>query len=43
MFLSCRLPILIKSLLLCAMALVYLLLIEISHKPLFQCFDDRLK
>ena len=29
----------IKSLLLCAMALVYILLIELSHKPLFECFD----
>ena len=32
-------PIMIKSLLLCAMALVYILLIELSHKPLFECFD----
>jgi adenylate cyclase 1 len=31
----------IKSLLLCAMALVYVLLIELSHKPLFSCFDHR--
>ena len=29
------------SLLLCAMALVYVLLIELSHKPLFTCFDHR--
>ena len=34
-----RMPIMIKSLLLCAMALVYILLIELSHKPLFLCFD----
>ena len=31
----------IKSLLLSAMALVYVLLIELSHKPLFTCFDHR--
>lgn len=36
-----RMPIMIKSLLLCAMALVYTLLIELSHKPLFTCFDHR--
>ena len=36
-----RMPIMIKSLLLCAMALVYVLLIELSHKPLFTCFDHR--
>ena len=36
-----RMPIMIKSLLLCAMALVYVLLIELSHKPLFSCFDHR--
>ena len=36
-----RMPIMIKSLLLCAMALVYVLLIELSHKPLFTCFDAR--
>lgn len=41
--LSCisRMPIMIKSLLLSAMALVYVLLIELSHKPLFTCFDHR--
>ena len=34
-----QLPIMIKGLLLCAMALVHVLLIELSHKPLFTCFD----
>ena len=38
-----RMPIMIKSLLLCAMALVYVLLIELSHKPLFTCFDVNVK
>ncbi len=36
-----RLPIMIKGLLLSAMALVHVLLIELSHKPIFTCFDKR--
>ena len=36
-----KVPRLFFSLLLCAMALVYVLLIELSHKPLFTCFDHR--
>ena len=35
-----RLPIMIKALLLCAMALVHVLLIELSHKQVFSCFDN---
>jgi adenylate cyclase 1 len=36
-----RLPIAIKSLLLGAMAVVYILLIELSHAPVFACWDIR--
>ncbi|XP_059084537.1 Ca(2+)/calmodulin-responsive adenylate cyclase-like isoform X2 [Tigriopus californicus] len=36
-----RLPIMIKCLLLGAMGLVHALLIELSHKPIFTCFDAR--
>eukprot|EP00095_Tigriopus_kingsejongensis_P012404 snap_masked-scaffold755_size101758-processed-gene-0.9 protein:Tk12404 transcript:snap_masked-scaffold755_size101758-processed-gene-0.9-mRNA-1 annotation:"adenylate cyclase" len=37
-----RLPIMIKCLLLLAMGLVHALLIELSHKPIFTCFDARI-
>jgi adenylate cyclase 1 len=36
-----RLPIAIKSLLLGAMGIVYILLIELSHAPVFACWDLR--
>ena len=36
-----RLPIAIKSLLLGAMGVVYILLIELSHAPVFDCWDKR--
>jgi len=36
-----RLPIAIKSLLLGAMGIVYILLIELSHAPVFECWDRR--
>ena len=36
-----RLPIAIKSLLLGAMGIVYILLIELSHAPVFTCWDMR--
>ncbi|CAB3387307.1 Hypothetical predicted protein [Cloeon dipterum] len=36
-----RLPIAIKAALLTLMAIVYILLIELSHKQLFDCFDHR--
>ena len=36
-----RLPIAIKSLLLGAMGTVYILLIELSHAPVFACWDLR--
>ena len=36
-----RLPIAIKSLLLGAMGIVYILLIELSHAPVFACWDIR--
>jgi adenylate cyclase 1 len=36
-----RLPIAIKSLLLGAMGTVYILLIELSHAPVFACWDIR--
>merc|ERR1719342_1832374 len=36
-----RLPIAIKSLLLGAMGIVYILLIELSHAPVFECYDRR--
>ena len=36
-----RLPIAIKSLLLGAMGIVYILLIELSHAPVFECWDKR--
>ena len=36
-----RLPIAIKSLLLGAMGTVYILLIELSHAPVFACWDER--
>ena len=36
-----RLPIAIKSLLLGAMGTVYILLIELSHAPVFTCWDSR--
>jgi len=36
-----RLPIAIKSLLLGAMGVVYILLIELSHAPVFACWDQR--
>merc|ERR550532_5494 len=36
-----RLPIAIKSLLLGAMGTVYILLIELSHAPVFACWDQR--
>ena len=36
-----RLPIAIKSLLLGAMGTVYILLIELSHAPVFTCWDTR--
>merc|ERR1719342_1077041 len=36
-----RLPIAIKSLLLGAMGTVYILLIELSHAPVFECWDRR--
>merc|ERR1719342_120273 len=36
-----RLPIAIKSLLLGAMGTVYILLIELSHAPVFTCWDQR--
>merc|ERR1719466_494125 len=36
-----RLPIAIKSLLLGAMGTVYILLIELSHAPVFTCWDRR--
>ena len=35
-----RLPIMIKALLLFAMALVHVLLVELSHKQIFACFDN---
>ena len=35
-----RLPIMIKGLLLCAMGLVHILLIELSHKQIFDCFGE---
>ena len=38
-----RLPIAIKSLLLAAMGVVYILLIELSHAPVFACWDLRAK
>ncbi|XP_047110643.1 Ca(2+)/calmodulin-responsive adenylate cyclase isoform X3 [Schistocerca piceifrons] len=36
-----RLPILVKGILLVAMATVYILLIEVSHRSLFDCYDER--
>ena len=36
-----RLPIAIKSLLLGAMGVVYILLIELSHAAVFACWDQR--
>jgi adenylate cyclase 1 len=36
-----RLPIAIKSLLLGAMGTVYILLIQLSHAPVFACWDQR--
>ncbi|CAB4057615.1 ADCY1 [Lepeophtheirus salmonis] len=38
-----KLPFMIKSLLLGAMALVYILLIELSHKSLFLCYDQQFR
>ncbi|XP_014242089.1 Ca(2+)/calmodulin-responsive adenylate cyclase isoform X3 [Cimex lectularius] len=38
-----RLPTLIKCSLLLLMATVYTLLIEISHKPIFSCYDHRVQ
>lgn len=38
-----RLPIAIKAALLALMATVYILLIELSHRALFDCFDRRVK
>lgn len=38
-----RLPILLKATLLVVMATVYILLIELSHKDLFLCYDQRVK
>uniref|UniRef100_T1I0P3 DUF1053 domain-containing protein n=1 Tax=Rhodnius prolixus TaxID=13249 RepID=T1I0P3_RHOPR len=38
-----RLPTLVKCTLLALMALVYVLLIEVSHKPIFNCYDTRVQ
>ena len=38
-----RLPIAIKAALLTLMATVYILLIELSHRAIFDCFDRRVK
>lgn len=38
-----RLPILLKASLLFIMSTVYILLIELSHKDLFLCYDIRVK
>lgn len=38
-----RLPILLKATLLVVMSTVYILLIELSHKDLFLCYDQRVK
>lgn len=36
-----RLPIMVKGLLLAAMAVVHVLMVELSHKRVFECFDAR--
>ena len=36
-----RLPVIVKGLVLVAMAVVYILLILLSHAPIFQCYDHR--
>jgi adenylate cyclase 1 len=38
-----RLPIAIKAALLTLMAIVYILFIELSHKQIFDCFDENVQ